>query len=292
MFSDLVRCRYFQRAFGWCVPIGALGGLVGLGGGEFRLPVLMYAVGFGAKSAIPLNLMVSLVTLTFSLLVRGISVPVASIAPYPAEISGLAAGGVLSAFFGARLVQNLKNTHLIRSIAILLAGIGLLMLVEVIHPFAYVAVVGPLPAVHFAVGFAIGLGVGLVSSMLGVAGGELLIPALMFVFGLGIKTAGSASALISLLVILSGLWRYWRMGTIPSGRGIQRITGAMAAGSILGALLGGLALAYAPVDAVKFLLASVLLTTAAKTFLHKAQDATLEAGGSLPIARAREQRRA
>ena len=32
-------CRYFRLSFGWCVPIGALAGLIGLGGGEFRLPV-------------------------------------------------------------------------------------------------------------------------------------------------------------------------------------------------------------------------------------------------------------
>jgi uncharacterized protein len=35
-----VGCPYFRRALGWCVPIGGLGGLIGLGGGEFRLPVL------------------------------------------------------------------------------------------------------------------------------------------------------------------------------------------------------------------------------------------------------------
>ena len=35
-----IGCPYFRRAFGWCVPIGGLGGLIGLGGGEFRLPVL------------------------------------------------------------------------------------------------------------------------------------------------------------------------------------------------------------------------------------------------------------
>jgi uncharacterized protein len=64
-----IGCPYFRRAFGWCVPIGGLGGLIGLGGGEFRLPVLMYGIGFDAKSAIPLNLIVSLVTLAFSMLV-------------------------------------------------------------------------------------------------------------------------------------------------------------------------------------------------------------------------------
>jgi hypothetical protein len=34
-----IGCRYFQRAFLACLPIGGLAGLVGLGGGEFRLPV-------------------------------------------------------------------------------------------------------------------------------------------------------------------------------------------------------------------------------------------------------------
>ena len=63
-------CRYFQRAFGWSVPIGGLAGLIGLGGGEFRLPVLVHAIGFGARSAVPLNLLISLATLSFALLTR------------------------------------------------------------------------------------------------------------------------------------------------------------------------------------------------------------------------------
>jgi uncharacterized protein len=88
------------------VPIEALAGPVGLGGGEFRLPVLIYAIGFDAKSAIPLNLMVSFVTLTFSMMVRSHSV-LAALVPYGPEIIGLAFGGGVSAFYGARLVSSL-----------------------------------------------------------------------------------------------------------------------------------------------------------------------------------------
>jgi uncharacterized membrane protein YfcA len=55
-----IRCPYFQKALGCCVPIGGLAGLVGLGGGEFRLPVLMYVIGYPARTAVPLNLKVSL----------------------------------------------------------------------------------------------------------------------------------------------------------------------------------------------------------------------------------------
>jgi uncharacterized membrane protein YfcA len=87
----------------------------------------------------------------------------------------------------------------------------------------------------------------------------------MFVFGADIKTAGSASILISLGVVLTGIWRYWRLGTLPRGRGVQRIAGAMGAGSILGAVLGGLAVAYAPIAFLKVLLGCVLIAAAVKT---------------------------
>ena len=80
--QSVIRCPYFQKSFGWCVPIGGLAGLVGLGGGEFRLPVLMYVVGYPARTAVPLNLAVSLVTLAFALVVRSGAVSIGALVPY------------------------------------------------------------------------------------------------------------------------------------------------------------------------------------------------------------------
>jgi uncharacterized protein len=192
-----------------------------------------------------------------------------AILPYLPEVIGLAAGGIVSASYGAQLVKRLTSKHLVQIVAVLLAGIGVLMLAEVILSLQYVAFLPPSPALHIAVGFVVGIGIGIVSSMLGVAGGELLIPTLIFLFGADIKTAGSASILISLGVVLMGIWRYWRLDAIPSGRGIQRLTSAMAVGSLVGAALGGLAVAYAPVSFLKVLLACVLLAASAKTFAHQ-----------------------
>jgi uncharacterized protein len=79
--QSAIRCPYFQKAFGLSVPIGGLAGLVGLGGGEFRLPVLIYVVGYPAKMAVPLNLAVSLVTLAFALFVRSGAVSVGALFP-------------------------------------------------------------------------------------------------------------------------------------------------------------------------------------------------------------------
>jgi uncharacterized membrane protein YfcA len=262
-------CPYFQKAFGWCVPIGALAGLVGLGGGEFRLPILMHVVGFGAKAAIPLNLMVSLVTLSFAFVVRSGSSSLTSLAPHWYEIAGLTLGGIVSAICGATIVGAIRSERLVQVIAALLGGLGVLILAEVAYPFHFTDLVPDGAAIHAAAGFLIGIGIGLVSSMLGVAGGELLIPTMMFVFDADIRTAGTASIIISVWVVSSGLFRYWRMNAIPVGRGAQRITAAMAAGSILGAFLGGLAVAYAPVTVLKALLGCVLLAAAAKTATAK-----------------------
>jgi uncharacterized membrane protein YfcA len=61
------------------------------------------------------------------------------------------------------------------------------------------------------------------------------------------------------------LWRYWYMDALPRGRGVSHIASAMSGGSVLGALVGGLAVAYAPVAFLKVLLGCVLLAAATKT---------------------------
>jgi uncharacterized membrane protein YfcA len=210
-------------------------------------------------------LVVSLITLSFAFVARSGSISLASLEPYWHEIVGLALGGIVSAIYGATLVKTISSERLVQLIAALLGGLGLLVLAEVIYPFHYADLLPEGATIHVSAGFLIGIGIGLVSSMLGVAGGELLIPTMMFVFGADIKTAGTASIVVSVWVVSSGLVRYWRMNAIPGGRGAQRITTAMAAGSVLGALLGGLAVAYAPVMALKALLGCVLLAAAAKT---------------------------
>jgi uncharacterized membrane protein YfcA len=259
MLTSTLACPYFRRAFGWCIPIGDLGGLIGLGGGEFRLPLLMHVIGFDARSAAPLNLTVSFVTLSFALVARSHSVSLSGLLPHAPEIGGLLFGGIVAASYGVGLVRRLSSASLIRLIAMLLFALGCLLLAEAVFPFEKIDLIPHVGSIHFVVGAGIGFGIGLVSSILGVAGGELLIPTLLFLFGADIKTAGSASILISLGIVAVGLWRYWQIGAVPRGRGIQRLVSAMGAGSIIGATIGGLAVAYAPVEALKLLLGLVLV---------------------------------
>jgi len=151
--------------------------------------------------------MVSIVTLTFALVVRNGTISVGALVPYLNGIFGLAAGGVVSAFYGARFVSSIKSEYLIKAIAVLLGALGALILVEVVFPFQS-AQIPDGSAIHFATGFTLGIGIGFVSSILGVAGGELLISTMMFIFGADVKTAGSASIVISVCVVASGLLQY------------------------------------------------------------------------------------
>jgi len=264
-----VTCRYSQGAFLFAVPIGGLAGLIGLGGGEFRLPVLTQVIGFPARSAIPLNLLISLATLSFALATRNHAVPASGVLAHWPEVVGLTLGGAASAIFGARLLLRMSDRRLTVLMAALLAALGLLLLVEAFVPFDGAALTAESGFTRALAGVVVGLGVGAVSSLLGVAGGELLIPALVYIFGADIRIAGTASLLISLAIVATGLWRYLRAGALPRTGGAPRIALSMSAGSLIGAALGGLAVAVAPVVFLKVLLGAVLIFAAAKTIARR-----------------------
>lgn len=265
---EFLKCRYSHISFAYAVPIGGLAGLIGLGGGEFRLPVLTHVIGFPPKSAIPLNLMISLATLAAALVTRNHAVSVGSVGQHLPEVLGLMLGGIVSAIYGAHVVSRLSDKRLLLAMAALLASLGILLLVEAFVSFGDGLLLTETQYMRAGAGVLIGLGVGVVSSMLGVAGGELLIPALIFVFGADIRIAGTASLLVSIVIVSTGIWRYHRAGNLPLSGGAPRIAVSMSAGSLLGAALGGLAVAVAPVAFLKAFLGVVLIVAAIKTARH------------------------
>ena len=106
--------------------------------------------------------------------------------------------------------------------------------------------------------------VGAISSLLGVAGGEFIIPILMFIFGAGIKTAGTASVLISIPVVLTGAVRHWVTGHYRSSSMFPDLIVPMVLGSFVGAVIGGYLASWAPRDALRIMLAAVLAISAIK----------------------------
>lgn len=80
------------------IPIAVLGGLIGLGGAEFRLPVLAGPLGYPAKKAVPLNLVISLITLLTALVMRGRTLSLVSVAPFRVPLVAMILGAMIAAF--------------------------------------------------------------------------------------------------------------------------------------------------------------------------------------------------
>lgn len=104
---------------------------------------------------------------------------------------------------------------------------------------------------------------------MGVAGGELLIPTLILLFGADIKLAGSLSVAISLPTMIVGFVRYSRDGAFEVLRHNRRFVLAMAGGSILGAALGGHLLGIVPSRVLLPALAAILVISSVKVWRHK-----------------------
>ncbi|WP_296829399.1 sulfite exporter TauE/SafE family protein [Thiomicrospira sp.] len=118
------------------------------------------------------------------------------------------------------------------------------------------------------VGLLAGLVVGIVAAVLGVAGGELLIPIIVILWGIDIKTAGSLSLLVSLPTMLVGFFRYRQAQAFDALRRERDLLIWMSVGSIAGALVGGLMLGLVPAQWLGLFLAVLLLISAWKVFKH------------------------
>lgn len=253
-------------ALGSALLIGGIGGLIGLGGGEFRLPILVGLIGFAARSAVPMNQALSLVTLCTALAVRWHTGLLVGVGAFTPAVMGLGIGGIAAAYLSARLISKVSDHRLERSIAVLLTAVGLLLIGERLLPTGLAPLVPMNPAWQLPIGLALGLCIGTVSTFLGVAGGELLIPTLMFVFGADIHVAGSAALFISIPTVAMGLWRYARLRLLPSRRTLFRIGLPMGMESIVGAAAGGALAGSAPAALLKLLLGGVLVAAAFKAF--------------------------
>jgi uncharacterized membrane protein YfcA len=251
------------------VPIGLLGGLIGLGGAEFRLPVLVGPLRYSARQAVPLNLAISLVTLAVSLAIRGRTLSFVSLVPLLPAIGALIAGAVVTAFIGSALASGLSEARLERVILILLVCIGIALIIEGLLPQQ---LPGLLPAKlpwHVGAGVLCGLAIGLVSSLLGVAGGELIIPTLVFAFGADIKTAGTGSLLVSLPTVIVGVLRYASRGAFADRAALAQTVAPMGVGSVVGAVAGGMLVGIVPASALKIALGMILNASAVRMFHGK-----------------------
>lgn len=82
--------------------VGVLGGLIGLGGAEFRLPLLISMFGFAALSAVILNKAMSLIVVLTALPARLAAIPYEELSPHWNVVVNLLAGSCSARGWGRR----------------------------------------------------------------------------------------------------------------------------------------------------------------------------------------------
>ena len=263
--SEPVRSRSLTVGFLVGASVGLLGGLIGLGGAEFRLPLLIGLFGFMALQAIILNKAMSLIVVATALPARLLNVPLDDLVAELDVIVNLLAGSLLGAWLGATWATQMASATLYRVIAALLVLIAIALAAN--H-------VGTIPSLDLATeaqvaaGVAAGLVIGIIAALMGVAGGELLIPTIVLLYAVDLKLAGSLSLAVSLPTMLVAFARYSRDGSFAVLREHRRFVLTMAVGSVAGTVVGGLMLGVVSAGGLVALLVALLLASSVKVWRH------------------------
>lgn len=228
--SGILAERRLGLAIGglFALPIGILSGFTGVGGGEYRAPVLLALLG-RVRWAIAANLLVGLCVAGFNVIFRQAwTLPLdflwLALLLVPTSLPG--------AFVGAVITKRISTVALKCLLAGILVATGLrLMLFEVRTGGALT-----FDASQVALGLALGFGLGIISGALGVAAGEYRIPALIFLFGVPTVLAGTLSSLASIPLQLTGFLKHRELG--HTGRTTFGLGAVMSAASVVGVALG------------------------------------------------------
>ena len=111
----------------------------------------------------------------------------------------------------------------------------------------------------------LGLAAGILSGLLGIAGGILIIPCLVLIFGLSQHAAqGTTLALMVPPIGLLAAWTYYKQGYVD-----LKIAAWICLGFFFGGLIGAKVAGLIDATLLKKLFGAVLLFTAAKMILTK-----------------------
>ena len=228
--SGLLAERRLGLAIGglFALPIGLLSGFTGVGGGEYRAPVLLALLG-RVRWTIAANLFIGLSVGLFNVIFR-------QAWTLPVEYLGLALLFVPSslpgAYIGARITKRLSTSVLKGLLAGILIATGLRLILFEVRTGGSLSFDLPSIVLALVLGFALGI----VSGLLGVAGGEYRIPALIFLFGVPTVFAGTISSLASIPVQLTGWLEHRKLG--HGGPTTFRLGAVMGIASLIGVALG------------------------------------------------------
>lgn len=244
------------------IVIGAAAGLIGVGGGEFRIPVLLHVLRLPVKEAAGANTVIGLFVVVLSVIRRWGQ---QRLTPDDLMLGAvMAVASILGATIGARQAHRLSTPLLKRVVCLYLLLVGAWMVVEGLAEAEH-SLVEPTGWFRWALSALVGFLIATASGALGVAGGEMRIPALMYLFAVPVKAAGTISLIASIPTVAAGAFTYRKLGHIPNR--VLVLSLLMGVGSIIGVFVGASLLPLVDKHTLKTLLGLILLVATACTML-------------------------
>ncbi len=238
--------------------LGTAAGLIGVGGGEFRIPVLLYVLRLPVKAAAGANTVIGLFVVVLSVARRWGQQRLTADDVTLGLV--MAAASVFGAVLGASQAHRLSTPLLKRVVCVYLLAVGIWMVVEGLAEAEHTLLNASGP-MRWVLAAATGFLIAAASGPPGVAGGEMRIPALLYLFAMPVKEAGTISLMASIPTVAAGAWTYRRLGHIPNR--VLVLSLLMGAGSIIGVFAGASLLPLVDKHTVKALLGAVLLLATA-----------------------------
>jgi uncharacterized membrane protein YfcA len=156
---------------------------------------------------------------------------------------------------------------LYRVLAVLLVAIAMVLLFG--HSAAYHDALALTGKTRILLVVVAGFRIGTVAALMGVAGGELLIPTFVLLFGVDVKLAGSLSLAVSLPTMLVGFARCSQDRSFTVLRQNRAFLLFMALGSVLGTFVGGRLVGATSGAILLPVLAAILMLSAIKVWQHR-----------------------
>ncbi len=209
-------------------PIGVLSGFTGVGGGEYRAPVLLWLMG-KVRWSIAANLLVGIIVSVVNFAYRG---GWTLRDDFLVLATLLIATSLPGGYVGATITKRTSSKALKGMLAAILVITGIRLIF--FETEADATLVLDLSAAILAL--ALGFVLGMISGLLGLAAGEYRIPALILLFGVPPIVAGTISSLAAVPQQLVAFLKHRQLR--HTGRSTLRLGAVMGAASAFGVILG------------------------------------------------------
>jgi uncharacterized membrane protein YfcA len=223
---------------------GFLSGLLGLGGGVVMLPLLTFIGGVPLKLATGTSLVHVLVAAATGIL----SHLHAGLVDFKAGLI-LGTAGILGGFLGSFLSVPLSTVSL-NLIFLSLVALAIVFLFIPLKPYEGKYIKGNFSKIE---GILIGLGCGLLVGLLGLGGGFVLIPLMIYILRIPLRVTIGTSLMIILISSMGTFGAKYGVGHIDVA-----ITFLVISGSVVGALLGAYVSRKTHTEFLRWILLSLL----------------------------------